>query len=107
MLDFLKFGKKMPQWLAAEARDSSRSAQKAVDRTMKALKKLMLSEEQGKRFFEVELKYQREKKTIREMYFHLPDVRHEELLKLSEIRLQEMYGFLDANQYALYRVESI
>jgi len=97
----------MPQWLAAEARDSSRSAQKAVDRTMKALKKLMLSEEQGKRFFEVELKYQREKKTIREMYFHLQDVRHEELLKLSEIRLQEMHGFLDANQYALYRVESI
>lgn len=107
MLDFLKFGKKMPTWLAVEAKDSSRSCQKAVDRTMKAIRKLMLSEDQAKSFFHAELNYQKEKKLIREMYFHLPDVRDEEMKTLSERKLHEMQSFLDANQWALYRVESI
>ena len=61
MLDFLKFGKKMPAWLALEAKDSSRSCQKSVDRTMKAIKKLMLSDDQAKSFFKVELNYQKDK----------------------------------------------
>ena len=61
MLDFLKFGKKMPTWLAVEAKDSSRSCQKSVDRTMKAIKKLMLSDDQAKSFFKFELNYQKEK----------------------------------------------
>jgi branched-subunit amino acid aminotransferase/4-amino-4-deoxychorismate lyase len=107
MLSFLKFGKRMPQWLGVEAKDRSRSCQKAVERTMKAMKKLMLTEEQSKQFFQVELHYQRDKKSVREMYFHLPDVRHEELLNISEIRLKSMQAFLDANQWAVYRVESI
>jgi hypothetical protein len=107
MLDFLKFGKKMPTWLALEAKDSSRSCQKSVDRTMKAIKKLMLSDDQAKSFFKVELNYQKDKKSIREMYFHIPDVRDEEMKILSERKLQEMQAFLDANQWALYRVESI
>jgi len=41
------------------------------------------------------------------MYFHIPDVRDEEMKILSERKLQEMQAFLDANQWALYRVESI
>ena len=86
----------MPAWLALEAKDSSRSCQKSVDRTMKAIKKLMF-----------ELNYQKDKKSIREMYFHIPDVRDEEMKILSERKLQEMQAFLDANQWALYRVESI
>lgn len=107
MLDFLHFRRRMPSWLAAEANDRSRSCQKAVERTKKAIKKLILSEEQAKRFFEVELNYQKEKKTIREMYFHLPDVRDEEMQALSVRKLEEMKSLLDANQWALYRVESI
>ena len=54
-----------------------------------------------------ELNYQKDKKSIREMYFHIPDVRDEEMKILSERKLQEMQAFLDANQWALYRVESI
>ena len=74
---------------------------------MKAIKKLMLSDDQAKSFFKFELNYQKDKKSIREMYFHIPDVRDEEMKKLSERKLQEMQAFLDANQWALYRVESI
>ena len=67
----------------------------------------MLSDDQAKSFFKFELNYQKDKKSIREMYFHIPDVRDEEMKKLSERKLQEMQAFLDANQWALYRVESI
>jgi hypothetical protein len=74
---------------------------------MKAIKKLMLSDDQAKSFFKFELNYQKDKKSIREMYFHIPDVRDEEMKILSERKLQEMQAFLDANQWALYRVESI
>ena len=74
---------------------------------MKAIKILMLSDDQAKSFFKVELNYQKDKKSIREMYFHIPDVRDEEMKILSERKLQEMQAFLDANQWALYRVESI
>ena len=74
---------------------------------MKAIKKLMLSDDQAKSFFKFELNYQKDKKSIREMYFHIPDVRDEEMKILSERKLQEMQAFLDANQWAFYRVESI
>ena len=67
----------------------------------------MLSDDQAKSFFKFELNYQKDKKSIREMYFHIPDVRDEEMKILSERKLQEMQAFLDANQWAFYRVESI
>lgn len=107
MLDFFKYIRKKPAWLASEAKDKSRSCQLAVERTMKAIKKLMLTDDQAKLFFEVERNYQKEKKSIREMYFHLPEIRDEELQFLAERKLDAMQTFLDANQWALYRVESI
>jgi len=107
MINFLRFGRRRPAWLEAESKDKSRSCQLAVERTMKAIKKLMLTDDQAKLFFEVERNYQKEKKSIREMYFHLPEIRDEELQFLAERKLDSMQTFLDANQWALYRVESI
>ena len=106
----------MPTWLALECEKVKMTAignvggiscPKAIELTKKAMKELMLSDDQAKIFFNIELNYQRNKKLIGEQYFYDKDLRDEHLTLLLERKLQEIQAILDSEQWALYRVESI
>ena len=106
----------MPTWLALECEKVKMTAignvggiscPKAIELTKKAMKELMLSDDQAKIFFNIELNYQRNKKLIGEQYFYDKDLRDEHLTLLLERKLQEIQAILDSEQWALNRVESI